>query len=129
MVGHGHIVAKHTRLLPLRLWVLFPALSVTFCSCLTDAASTEFNFFLLLQHCICHITMDSFMGRGNQYIQLIKVLYCNMLTIISNYQLSHIGSRVWTETSEVGDECVTTSPPWLLASPQVLVIWPCRKQY
>ena len=25
--------------------------------------------------------MDSFVGRGNQYIQLVKVLYCKRLTI------------------------------------------------
>ena len=25
--------------------------------------------------------MGSFMGRGNQYIQLVKVLYCKLLTI------------------------------------------------
>ena len=32
------------------------------------------------QHCTGHITMGSFMGRGNQYIQLVKVLYCKLLT-------------------------------------------------
>ena len=30
--------------------------------------------------CIGHITMGSFMGRGNQHIQLVKVLYCKLLT-------------------------------------------------
>ena len=34
----------------------------------------------LSTHCIGHITMGSFMGRGNQYIQLVKVLYCKLLT-------------------------------------------------
>ena len=32
------------------------------------------------QHCTDYITMGSFMGRGNQYIQLVKVLYCNLPT-------------------------------------------------
>ena len=32
------------------------------------------------QHCTGHITMGSFVGRGNQYIQLVKVLYCNLPT-------------------------------------------------
>ena len=32
------------------------------------------------QHCTGHITTGSFMGRGNQYIQLVKVLYCKLLT-------------------------------------------------
>ena len=31
-------------------------------------------------HCIGHITTGSFMGRRNQYIQLIKVLYCKLPT-------------------------------------------------
>ena len=31
-------------------------------------------------HCIGNITMGSFMGRGNQYIQLVKVLYCKLPT-------------------------------------------------
>ena len=33
------------------------------------------------QHCIEHIIMDSFMGRGTHYIQLVKVLYCELQTI------------------------------------------------
>ena len=33
------------------------------------------------QHCTGHITMGSFVGRGNQYIQLVKVLYCKLPTI------------------------------------------------
>ena len=32
------------------------------------------------QHCTGHITMDSFVGKGNQYIQLVKVLYCKLPT-------------------------------------------------
>ena len=47
------------------------------------------NFFIYLfifylfgvlrrfQHCTGHITTGSWKGRGNQYIQLVKVLYCN----------------------------------------------------
>ena len=34
--------------------------------------------------------MGSFMGRGNDYIQLVKVLYCKLR--VSNYQLSHLRS-------------------------------------
>ena len=30
--------------------------------------------------CIGYITMGSFMGRGDQYIQLVKVLYCKQST-------------------------------------------------
>ena len=28
-----------------------------------------------------HITMGSFMGTGNQFIQLVKVLYCTLVVI------------------------------------------------
>ena len=31
-------------------------------------------------HCIGHFTTGSFMGRGNQYIQLVKILYCKLWT-------------------------------------------------
>ena len=29
---------------------------------------------------VIHITMGSLVGRGNQYIQLVKVLYCKLPT-------------------------------------------------
>ena len=32
------------------------------------------------QHCTGHITTGSWKGRGNQYIQLVKVLYCKLPT-------------------------------------------------
>ena len=39
------------------------------------------------QHCTGHITTGSWKGRGNQYIQFVRVLYCKLPT---NYQLSHL---------------------------------------
>ena len=42
----------------------------------------------------CHVMMDSFVGRGNQYIQLVKILYCKLLTIGKQLPLSHIRSEV-----------------------------------
>ena len=32
------------------------------------------------QHCTGHITTDSWKGRGNQYMQLAKALYCKLPT-------------------------------------------------
>ena len=32
------------------------------------------------QHCTGHITTGSWKGRGNQYIQLVKVLHCKLPT-------------------------------------------------
>ena len=34
----------------------------------------------LSTHSTSHITMGSFIGRGNQYLQLVKVLYCKLPT-------------------------------------------------
>ena len=53
----------------------------------------------------------SFMGRGNQYIQLVKVLHCKLPTI--GRQLSTFptfGLEFELQTSEVRGECVTTVP-------------------
>ena len=32
------------------------------------------------QHCTGHITTGSWKGRGNQYIQFVRVLYCKLPT-------------------------------------------------
>ena len=43
----------------------------------------HFHLFGVLrrfQHCTGHITTGSWKGRGNQYIQLVKVLYCKLPT-------------------------------------------------
>ena len=32
------------------------------------------------QHCTGHITMGSWKGRGNQYFQFVRVLYCKLPT-------------------------------------------------
>ena len=32
------------------------------------------------QHCTGHITMGSWKGRGNQYIQFVRILYCKLPT-------------------------------------------------
>ena len=53
------------------------------------------------------------MGRGNQYIQLVKVMCCKLPTIGKKSQsFPTWGSGFETPTSEVGGECVTTAPPW-----------------
>ena len=47
-----------------------------------DSSVTIYLFGVLcrFQHCTGHITMGSWKGRGNQYIQLVKVLYCKLPT-------------------------------------------------
>ena len=47
--------------------------------------SCQFYLFGVLcrfQQCTGHITMGSLVGRGNHYIQLVKVLYCKLSTIV-----------------------------------------------
>ena len=39
-----------------------------------------FGVLRRFQHCTGHITMGSWKGRGNQYIQFIRVLYCKLPT-------------------------------------------------
>ena len=39
-----------------------------------------FGVLRRFQYCTGHITTGSWKGRGNQYIQLVKVLYCKVLT-------------------------------------------------
>ena len=39
------------------------------------------GFYVACKHYTFHITTGSFVGRGNQYIQFVKVLYCKLLTI------------------------------------------------
>ena len=39
-----------------------------------------FGVLRRFQHCTGHITMGSWKGRGNQYVQLVKVLYCKLRT-------------------------------------------------
>ena len=61
--------------------------------------------------------MATFMARGNQYIQLLKFMYC---------KLPAIGKKLPTfpgfepQASEVGGKCVTTGP---LLSPSYKIIY------
>ena len=62
--------------------------SVKCCTVIKDDNRDILIFFLVgfylfgglrcFQHCIGHVTMGSWKGRGNQYIQLVKVLYCKL---------------------------------------------------
>ena len=39
-----------------------------------------FGLLWNFQHCTAHIRTGSWKGRGNQYIQFVRVLYCKLLT-------------------------------------------------
>ena len=51
--------------------------------CCTPICVCYYLFGVLrrFQKCTGYITTGSFVGRGNQYIQLVKVLYCKLPTI------------------------------------------------
>ena len=66
------------------------------------------------QHSTGHITTGSWKGRGNQYIQFVRVLYCKLLTKGKQLPAFPLGAVPGTEpqASEVGGESGTTLPPW-----------------
>ena len=39
-----------------------------------------FGVLRRFQHCTGHITMGSWKGRGNEYVQFVRVLYCKLPT-------------------------------------------------
>ena len=54
---------------------------MTLCGCLKPSIYLFiWGFTLLSTHCTGHIMTGSFMGRGNQYIQFIRVLYRKLAT-------------------------------------------------
>ena len=67
-----------------------------------------FGILSQYQYCTDHIPTGSFMGRRNQYIQLVTVLYCKLSTI--GKQLPTFPHNIWGLNSVVGGECVTTAP-------------------
>ena len=56
----------------------------------------------------------SWKGRGNQYIQLVKVLYCKLPTNGKQLPAFPLEVGPWNRTpiSEVGGKSVTTLPSW-----------------
>ena len=73
-----------------------------------------FGVLRRFQHCTGHITTGSWKGRGNQYIEFARVVYCKLPT--NGKQLPAFPLKAVTgiepPTSEVGGESVTTLPPW-----------------
>ena len=73
-----------------------------------------FGVLRRFQHCTGHITTGSWKGRGNQYIEFARVVYCKLPT--NGKQLPAFPLKASTgiepPTSEVGGESVTTLPPW-----------------
>ena len=56
-----------------------------------------FGVLRRFQHCTGHITMGSWKGRGNQYIQLVKVLYCKLPTVYKQLPAFPLAAVLGTE--------------------------------
>ena len=69
------------------------------------------------QHCTGLITMGSWKGRGNQYIQFVRVLYCKLQTNSKQLPAFPLEAVPGTEPRpQRWEASVTTLPPWPLKS-------------
>ena len=75
-----------------------------------------FGVLRSFQHCTGHITRGCCKGRGNQYIQFDRVLYCKLPTNGKQLPAFPLEAVPGTEppASGVVGESVTTLPPWPL---------------
>ena len=71
--------------------------------------------YLGFQHCTGHITTGSWKGRGNQYIQFARVLYCKLLTNGKQLPAFPLKAMMGIEPQpQRWEASVTTLPPWPL---------------
>ena len=63
------------------LGTIFPLLRDSECYLNILIYLFTWGFICRFQHCTGHIMAGSFVGRRNQYIQLVRVLYCKLPTI------------------------------------------------
>ena len=85
-----------------------------------------FGVLRRFQHYTGHITMGSWKGRGNQYIQFVRVLYCKLPT--NGKQLPAFPLQAVTGIEprpQRWEASVTTLPPW---PPQLNSAFRDRKQ-
>ena len=68
------------------------------------------------QHCTGHITTGSWKGRGNQYIQFVRVLYCKLPTNGKQLPAFPLEAMAGIEPRPQRWEArvFTTLPPWPL---------------
>ena len=72
-----------------------------------------FGVLCHFQHCTGHITMGSWKGRGNQYIQFVRVLYCKLPTIGKQLPAFPLEAMPGIEPRpQRWEASVTTLPPW-----------------
>ena len=97
-------------------------LQISYYFCIRVGPPSDSSFIYLFgvlrrfQHCTGHITTGSWKGRGNQYIQFARVVYCKLPTNGKQLPAFLLKAIMGIEppTSEVGGESVTTLSPWPL---------------
>ena len=90
--------------------------SIENCICSLILFIYLFGFLHRFQHCTGHIMTGSWKGRGNHYIQFVRVLYCKLPTNgkqLPAFPLENV-TGIELQASEVGGESVTTLPQWPL---------------
>ena len=68
-----------------------------------------FGVLCRIQHCTGHITTGSWKDRGNQYIQLVKVLYCKLPTNGKQLPVFPLEAMLGTEPRPQGNTSEDTS--------------------
>ena len=72
-----------------------------------------FGVLLRFQHCAGHIMTDSLKGRGNQYIQFVRGLYCKLPTNGKQLPAFPLEAIQGIEPRpQRWEASVTTLPPW-----------------
>ena len=88
--------------------------------CLRSGLEFIYLFYLFgvlrhFQHCIGHITMGSWKGRGNQYIEFARVVYCKLPTNGKQLPAFPLKAVMGIEPRpQRWEASVTTLPPWPL---------------
>ena len=85
-----------------------------------------FGILRHFQHCIGHITMGSLKGRGNQYIQFVRVLYCKLPTYGKQLPAFPLEAMPGTEPHLRGgrQECYHSATVGR-KNPSTLMFWAC----
>ena len=83
--SQGSLTRDLRTCIPLASVVRSPPFTCRVCTCRVIHSRVPCFIYLFgvlrrFQHCTGHITTGSWKGRGNQYIQYVRVLYCKLPT-------------------------------------------------
>ena len=81
-----------------------------------------FGVLCRFQHCTGHITTGSWKGRGNQYIQFVRVLYCKLPTNGKQVPAFPLGALPGTEPRPQRREAEYIMVPFWLVTWKIMVL-------